>query len=383
MNSSDQSYWHRKAYFAAWLLWALLLAFVIGYTATHLGKRTVTPSYWNAAKAWVEGRELYDGTGRGFIYFPQSAILQIPFAFLPFGAAEILWRLINIGLLSLSCCVSSGFFKNKNRDQVFLIITLITIPLAFSSARNGQANLLIISLMLLMIHFMLKDCWWTAVSISAIGLCIKPFMIVPISLFSGIFPRKFLLRSIPMLVLVAALPYLTQRPEYATGQIQACIQSLKATAEIGRSVEYAYIFSMLRVWGFDFFNTTESLLTLLAALFFYVYCLLIARNSQKLGIITAMGASAVFILLFNSRTEHNTYVLIAPFLAIFASKTWNTSLIAPIVWRAMLICSFILILSFSGHDIWSAPLGTLMISTLAFFAVLKRALGDMEPRDTV
>ncbi len=374
MNSNDRSFWHRKARFVAWLLWALLLAFVIGYTTTHLGHRTVTPSYWNAAKAWVEGRELYDGSGRGFIYFPQSAILQIPFAILPFGVAEIIWRLINIGLLSLSCFVSSGFFKNKNRDQVFLIVTLITIPLAFSSARNGQANLLIISLMLLMIHFILKDRWWTAILISAIGLCMKPFMIVPITLFSGLFPRKILLRSIPALVLVAALPYLTQHPQYATAQIQACILSLKTTAEIGRSVEYAYLFSMLRVWGLDFFNTTEPLLTLIAALFFYIYCLFIVRNSKKLGIITAMGASAVFILLFNSRTEHNTYVLIAPFFGIFLSRVWRTPLIAPILWRAMLICSFILILGYGSHDIWSAPLGTLIISTLAFFSILKRAL---------
>lgn len=374
-----ESFWDRKGHVAAWILWIVFLLLILGYTATHIGSRTVTPSYWNAAKAWTEGRPLYDDSGRGFIYFPQSAILQIPFASLPFPIAEILWRFINISLLAFSCYLFSGLITRVKQKKAFLILTLATIPLAYSSARNGQINITITAIMVFTTCLILKDRWWAASILSIIGLCLKPFMLVPVLLFSGIFPRKFFLRSIPALVFVSLLPYLVQTAEYATGQIKASLVSFQTTLEIGRTVEYSYIFSMFRAFGIHIFDHGEIPLTGIAAFLCYLYCCLLVKKSMKPGIAATMGAAAVFILLFNSRTEHNTYVLMAPFFAAFAFKTWETDFSKPLIWRATLLLTYLCILGSHefgkfispAHPIWMAPLATGIISLAAFTIIWK------------
>ena len=53
--------------------------------------RSVVPSYRIGALSWLAGRSLYDevmGVG-GFVYFPQAAILFVPFALLPEVLGEV------------------------------------------------------------------------------------------------------------------------------------------------------------------------------------------------------------------------------------------------------------------------------------------------------
>jgi hypothetical protein len=138
---------------------------------------------------------------------------------------------------------------------------------------------------------------------------------------------------------------------------------------------------MFRILGINIFNAYEVQITVIFAFLYYIYSLLLIKKSQKIGIITTMGASAVFILLFSSRTENNTYVLIGPFLAALAFKTWNTAFPTIILWRAILILSYSSILG--CHEIgkfitpenttWLSPLSTFIISLCAYLIVWNKA----------
>ena len=59
------------------------------------------PRYRDGALAWVAGKNMYNGTGRGFIYLPQAAILYVPFAMLPVPLGGLLWRAISLSVFAV------------------------------------------------------------------------------------------------------------------------------------------------------------------------------------------------------------------------------------------------------------------------------------------
>ena len=72
----------------AWLISVTL--FLVATTSTLAGHgRVVTHQYRAASQRWLERAPLYTDTCHGFLYFPQSKILDIPFAILPNDLSEI------------------------------------------------------------------------------------------------------------------------------------------------------------------------------------------------------------------------------------------------------------------------------------------------------
>ena len=118
-------------------LWFLL--FVVASTLVALGsKHSVTPSYWRAAENWLAGRPLYDGTGRGFIYLPQSAVLFVPFAMLPPLFREILWRFVTIGFFAWGLERLAATTQQRIPKPLFSIATAITLLISFTCAATGR-----------------------------------------------------------------------------------------------------------------------------------------------------------------------------------------------------------------------------------------------------
>ena len=63
--------------------------------------------YRDAGFHWREGQPLYDGTGTGFIYLPQCAMLCVPLSFMSFYWGGVVWRILNIWRVCgrrLACC---------------------------------------------------------------------------------------------------------------------------------------------------------------------------------------------------------------------------------------------------------------------------------------
>src|SRR5512132_746242 len=85
--------------------WAgFILLFVAATVAVMMNSlRSTLPPYRFAALNWIHGINLYDLSGiGGFTYFPQAAILIVPFALLPPMVGEVAWRLVNVAVFAFS-----------------------------------------------------------------------------------------------------------------------------------------------------------------------------------------------------------------------------------------------------------------------------------------
>ena len=125
-------------------LW-LLICIIAIINSLALG-RTVTPNY-DAGLHWLHQLALYNDQGVGFIYLPQSAILTLPFAVIPFWLGETLWRLVNWMLIFYGVQYWVNVYAtahNVSFKKLMWCFSLPFIPVAFSSLRMGQMNLILV-----------------------------------------------------------------------------------------------------------------------------------------------------------------------------------------------------------------------------------------------
>ncbi len=201
-------------------LWLLL--FVVVSTLIALGSQhSVTPSYWRAAENWLAGQALYDGTGRGFIYLPQSAVLFVPFAVLPPLFREIVWRFVTIGFFAWGLERLAAAGQQRSTKPLFSIATAITLPISFTCARNGQATLLIAGLLMAAVALATRKDWRGSAACLVLATAFKPITL-PLLVLSAVVYRPIVGRLVLGVALLSILPWLTRSPSYVLAQFYGC-----------------------------------------------------------------------------------------------------------------------------------------------------------------
>ena len=100
------------------VLWTIFFVGIMLFVGLNQADRSVLHHYVGAAQAWMHGENLYLTNGRGFLYFPQCAILFIPLSFLPKLFGELLWR----GLSILFYAYAIFSWLNLNKTKIFYYI---------------------------------------------------------------------------------------------------------------------------------------------------------------------------------------------------------------------------------------------------------------------
>jgi len=300
----------------AWVFWGVLFA-VVAVVVASGSKRTVTGNYRSAAEGWVAGEPLYNDTGAGFLYLPQAAIVFAPFAQLPHAVGEILWRLLTVGVFVLGVRSLSRMADEITERPTFWVITLVSLPLAWSSARNGQSTLLMAGLMMLATASTWNRSWWRSAAWLTLAIAVKPLALVLALLVAALYPRTIG----PLLVglgLAAAAPFLTQSYDYVISQYRACGAMLTTAARIGQVEYWAQMFGMLKVFGLDVAYGAQTAIRLAAALLTLGLCgWAVHRRSSAHALLTIYALAACYLMLLNPRTENNTYSLAAPAMGVF------------------------------------------------------------------
>lgn len=306
----------RRAVRNAWLGWALVLA-VSAALAASGSRRSVVPVYRTAAQHWHAGQNIYSGDGCGFVYLPQAAVLFGPLALLPTVPGEILWRSLAVGLFALGVYRWSEAAQRDPQISLFPLTTCLAIPLAWDCARNGQATLPMAGLLMLAIADAGRRNWTRATVWLAIGLAIKPLAVVAI-LLMGALQRELRGRLLVGIAVVAALPFLTQSPAYVAQQYVACLESLQSTAHLGVVESWAQPFSVLGMAGFTWDERSQSLVRALAAAGTLALCWQVyRRRSAAQDALYLYTLAACYLVLFNPRTENNTYAILGPAIGLF------------------------------------------------------------------
>ena len=297
------------------LIWASLLVIV---SARILGgeNRTVTTAYDQAAHDWVAGETMYQMDGGGFLYLPQAAILYIPFSQLSDPWGGIMWRVCGIVLLAWGVRRVSRILAPDD-PEAYLGIAFLSALLCLSCLRNGQSTIHMTGAMLLSAGNIYQERWGRATFWLLIGFAIKPLILVMILLVGAVVPKMRLRLGIG-LAAVLLTPFLFQRPSFVAWQYQEFAAMLKAAHELGVNTWWAQIFGMLRTFGLEVSVPVQTAIRLVAAFGTLGLCVLAFRRLPPARrMVWLYSLSAVYLLLFNPRTENNTYALLGPVLGMF------------------------------------------------------------------
>jgi hypothetical protein len=316
--SEKQSIWY------TWIGWAVL--FVVTAIMIVLdSSRSVVPAYTIGPLNWVAGRNLYDGIGEGgFVYFPQAALLYLPIAMLPGIMGEVVWRFVNIGVFAIGIRGLAQIASGRSGKELFPLMTLVSIPLAWDCARNGQANLIITGLMLLAVCDVANNRWWRATLWLALGVAFKPLTLVLVLLLMAI-DRPMTWRLASGMIALALAPFLTQHPTYVLQQYAACLQNMSAASHFAVAApQWTTPFSALRIVGIDVPEQVQTAIRLAAALAILALCWISRRKYDAArSAVFVFSLSILYLMLFSPRTENNTYAMLGPAIAVFLALAYR------------------------------------------------------------
>ena len=356
------------------VLWLIFIAVVCLIVSQQGISRTVTLNYFDAANLWVHGKNLYDGSGHGFIYLPQAAVLFLPFAYLAqfsFALAEVAWRLVSLSLLAFAVWRLVNLVEQKFIARTFFIATVVTLPLVFSSARNGQFNTILEVMMLFAVYAIAKERWSQAVFYLALGVALKPTMIVLLLLLWVLY-RPLWWRLPLGLLAVFIFPFFTQAPHYISTQYLSSISMLQTVATIGsQHTDWAQFFGLLAQLKLILPQIFQDAIRAIVAVF-VLYCGMLTKQrfNKDAAAIFLYTLAVSYLMLFNPRTEGNDYGMLAPALGVFISLllvgNYKKQMWLLIFIVGGLIASGYLtfIMSNGDREYWSAPFFTLIFMVI-------------------
>lgn len=304
----------------AWGLWALFaVVVVIAEWESVPPPGDVCEIYWSAGGRWWNGEELYAGTGHEFNYLPMAAALWSPFSLLSYPLGAAAWRLVNLAIFVFGVRALSRSAGERSAG-LFLPATAVSILLAWSAARHGQATLSMGGLMMLAATSVAARRWWRAGLQIAASVAIKPLSGILLVVGALAHPRFVVRGAVALAALTLAL-FALQRPGYVWAQVSTVPETFVLAANREGQVHQRFfnLFSLLESWGLGL-PTVEALgrfqpdhlvrvaaIGALALLF-----VVLERRRIEPRAFYLYGLSAAFLLLLNPLTENNTYALIAP-----------------------------------------------------------------------
>ncbi len=315
----------RRSLWIAWIGWSILFLVICAMISSGV-YRSAVPPYRLSALNWLAGKDLYDGLGiGGFVYFPQSAIIFIPFAMLPEAAGEILWRLVIIAIFAIGLQSFSHLARGRSNIELFPLMTLVSLPLAWDCARNGQATLAMTGLMLLAVVDIAHIRWWRATLWLVLGVAVKPLIIVLVLLIMAI-DRSMRWRALLGIAALALAPFLIQHPGYVLQQYSACLRNMTTAAHVGVVAHgWTTPFTALRTLaGIDIAERVQTVIRILAAAGTLVLCFLARRRFNiDRSMVYVYSLAVLYLMLFSPRTENNTYAMLGPALAAFLALAFQ------------------------------------------------------------
>ena len=361
-----------------WIVWGVVLLVVCLIGVFTGFSRTVTGAYAAGAHRWLGGENLYGEGIHGFLYLPQAAISYIPFAKLPHVMGEVLWRVVTIlsfagGVWYLTRCI-----KQLSKVEMFPIVSLVSLPLFFDSARNGQMTLLLAACMMMAVYELANERLWRVVLWCMLGLALKPLMLVVVLLIGALYP-KTIWRLGAGVVGLAFVPVLFGGANYAIDQYVNFVHKadMASDSNLIEAYGYADFFGMLRCFSVNISQEIQTIVRIVFAAVTLVFCWLAKKRwGNVMGGVMVLGFSVVYLMLFNPRTELNTYSMLSVVLGVFAGgaflcqrKLWTGVLLVLCMVFAAGSYEFTKMIT-PGRNVWLAPLVTTGFAAYLMYLVL-------------
>ncbi len=311
---------------ATLLLWTFALLVCCIPTIVNPGTHNVYPVYEAAGSNWRHAVTLYPTPEKDkellFRYSPLVAASFAPWSLLPERLGAVLWRLLNAwiflhGLFWYGRTVLADALPATRRPLLFLFSLLLVGVNIF----NGQANALVLGLMLMAVAAVVSSRFTLAAALMAAACLFKGYPMALGLLLMAFYPRRFAPRLLFFLALGLALPFLLQDPRYALGEYRHWVQHLHNDND-RQSFGYFGCFRDLRLLsscvGMEMSYTTYQIVELLLGAGIAIYCLAAwfrgVTERVLLHLMLALGCC--WMTVFGPATELCTYGLVAPAMAL-------------------------------------------------------------------
>jgi alpha-1,2-mannosyltransferase len=272
----------------------------------------------------------------GYYYLPTSQILFTPFAWLGLDAGGILWRLLAFGLFGLAAWEWAKILVPNRKCDACALMLVLLIPGAAGVLRIGQFDAPMWALIFLGFAAIAHERWLSAAVMLATAFAIKPTAIVPALLAGALWPSLGL-RLLPLVLIVLGMPLLFADGEFVSRLYISLFDRISgATREAG--------------W----FNSLSDLLTYVGLAVPYVAMtwvrVIAAIGTLLLGwasirrlphapaVFIVFALSAIYLLLFNPRTEGIGYVALSLVTAPLAARAMLLEGRAGTAATAVLVC---------------------------------------------
>lgn len=303
--------WPEKLTVVLWLFVVLIMV-IKCLTSPH--RSTVSDEYLLGASRWLAGDSLYAGAN-GFLYLPQFAFLYSIFHLFPFVMSEIIWRLVQLAVLLSGLTAFARLLARPGEPSFLPLLSVVVVSMGMASFRNGQANIMLLGLLLLSVVALTRQQWTQAAFYMVLGLIAKPTFIV-FFLLAGVLHRPLYWRLPLGLVLAFVVPALFKGPGYVMEQHLNFLDMLRqaiAFGEYGPKLTFSHFFAIFpQLTGWWVPAEIQQLTRLLLAPLTLACAYYAQRKySPQTACYYSYALATSYLMLFNPRNETNDYILLS------------------------------------------------------------------------
>lgn len=364
----------------AWFIWAAFIVAIVAFAWSEGFSHTVTPAYRVGSGNWLAYQPIYDhGDWSGFLYLPTSALVFAPFTLLPHDLGEALWRVTCLVVLAWGVRRASVAVSRTCGVELFPLATLLTLAAVVPAARNGQTTLLITGLMLGAVDATTVRRWWFAGFLLALATVLKPLALV-LLLLLGVLRPRLILPTCCFVLLLLALPVLHDGPQKALVDLGDWVSKMSTATTPDPAHRVSDIFGGLVAFDIHVPVSIAYAIRAVAAVgTLALGAIAIRRHGHVRGVLLAGALGFTYYLIFNSRTENNSYGALAPVEATLAA--WlllSQARLFPGVFVAIL--PFVALSGYEvgkfitpGRETWIAPLTGILFLVVLCVLVFQTA----------
>lgn len=387
----------------ALVLWTVVVCGLITKSLlAPAGKNSVYPDYHWALERWCRSADTYPNGTVGNVacnyrYSPLVTATLAPLGLLPLKAGEVLWRLLIVGcfLAGLSVWMRDVLPQPIGRSQKAILLLLV-FPLIIGNVHNGQANLLVLGLLLVSLSGVSRQRWGLAAVCAALATFLKVYPVALGVLLACLYPRRFLPKFLVALAVGLVVPFLFQDPAYVARQYSLWFEYLRVEDRSHLAVAggYVHVQMLFRVWLVPINRESYRLIELAAGTLVASLCIAgrLRGDDQRRLWTLLLDLACCWMTAFGPTTESSTYALLAPSLAwaVLGSRLQRQ----PFWARGLLTTCYLALLSaqivvwfprwvFDSYRVLGPqPLAALLFLTVRIvehFLVSARAVGSTTP----
>ncbi|WP_330926980.1 glycosyltransferase family 87 protein [Candidatus Sororendozoicomonas aggregata] len=295
-------------------LWVIIALWMVVKSYTSTTTSTVSDEYTLGAARWLAGDDLYAGAN-GFLYLPQFAFLYSIFSLFPLWVSEALWRLTQLTVMLFGLVSFARLMRAPGEKSFVPLLSLAVVCISTASFRNGQANIMLLGVLLLSTTALARYRWNTAAVLMTFGLIVKPTFII-FYLLAGALNRPLYWR-LPLGILVAiTVPMLFKDAGYVWeqhGNFVVMLQQAIAYGEAGPKLTWAHLFAIFpQVAGFSVSPEVQQVTRLVMAPLTVVAAWYASqRYPREMACYYVYALAICYLMLFNPRNETNDYALLS------------------------------------------------------------------------